>query len=370
MKIKRFLLGVFIISFSGSLLPQKQEIKKLWEVKLKSTVVSSPIFAHDKVFLPCSDNKVYAFDVDKGKEVMELDVREKIAYILSDSKNLYVVTRAGKLLSYDLKKKEKLWELRISKFSNSIAMSDQKVYASDNKKFFSIDKDEGKILWKVRYTLMGRSMPVVYNGKVYISSQERLDDRFTCLDAKRGRVKWVIRVRHPDSTPVVDKKYIYLVQGVMFGGPKMVLTKIRRKNGKILRERTLLRRFGEYDCVGVDEKNIYILGRGSGRLFCCRKKDLKVRWKLQDIFGIALASGKVYAVSKEMLYCLRAEDGKQIWKFKIEGEGKSPILVKGKIYVACGKKLYCIDAKDPKVDGWYMEGGGAERGGYNRKEAQ
>jgi outer membrane protein assembly factor BamB len=77
----------------------------------------------------------------------------------------------------------------------------------------------------------------------------------------------------------------------------------------------------------------------------------------------AWANGKLFfGAGNGEVYCIRAGDGKLVWKEKVEGSVSfQPAVALGMVFVSCDNgTLYCINTGDARDDGWYMWGGNAE----------
>jgi outer membrane protein assembly factor BamB len=102
---------------------------------------------------------------------------------------------------------------------------------------------------------------------------------------------------------------------------------------------------------------------------CLNLKDKKLLWThsiSKDFSGFSLAGQKGVVVEGNTLRAIGLQDGKTLWEFPVEGEGKlrgEALVTGGKILVVGSKGLYCIETGDPALTGWPQCSGSALRTG-------
>lgn len=196
------------------------------------------------------------------------------------------------------------------------------------------------IAWRLRLPGYGQSSPVVWRGKVFITSVEgdaKETNVAVCIDAKTGNEVWMKRfiasqlgknnpsVSRAAPTPVVDD------DGVMVffeSGDLLGLT----HDGRTLWERHFAREFGEIknhhgvasSLAQTDRNAIVLLEHGGDSfLLAIDKKSGESRWKVQRPSGLSWSSPLVATFGGRECVVLSSngsaaihdtETGKELWK--------------------------------------------------------
>jgi eukaryotic-like serine/threonine-protein kinase len=230
------------------------------------------------------------------------------------------------------------------------------------------------VRWKFQTHGAVLSSPAVYNGVVYVGSDDR---HLYALDAATGAEKWhfVTKGGGVNSSPAVsaDAVYFLSVDGSFYA--------LDRTSGKQLWKFDTEgeRRFEAKGLHGVtphqqiiaDPWDFFLsspalyngavyFGCGDGNIYALDSKGGQLKWKFHtgDVVHAspAIADGVVYIGSWDSyFYALDAETGKEIWKFKTGedhqifnqvGIQSSAAVADGTVYFGCrDSHVYAVDAK-------------------------
>jgi len=196
------------------------------------------------------------------------------------------------------------------------------------------------VKWKFSTGEGVHSSPAVFNGRVYIGSD---DEQFYCLNATNGQKIWNRSLPGGASTssPAVYKGKVY--QGSTFD----YFYCWNATNGKLIWK--YYKDYGGMGSPSVAEGKVYV-GMRYGHIFCLNADNGTEIWKKNfsddDVRSCpAVVNGRIYIGSYDnMLYCLDADNGSKIWDFNASyGVRSSPAVVDGRVYFG-GSGLYCLDA--------------------------
>jgi len=393
--------------------------EKAWEFNAEENMVA-PVFANGKIYV--GNSKVmYCLDAQTGKKNSEfnVEVKQPILSLLVDNNKLYTWGWAGQprniqgglqvemnikteVCCFDVKTGKKIWEYtgpagtRFALPPLGPALYKGKLFvpggcSEEPGGFTCLDAQTGKTLWKDSGVGVMHSAPVVYNDYIYVTTVCPLNtircyqiNGSTKKDTVDIKLKWEFP-GNPTSSHCENSISIYKNKAYRYGThlSRFDLTPDQKKPK--VTELSNPPSSGSQAALAQDAERLYVsLGN---ELYCLDKTDEQKGGNPFSPGGKlsfpAVAGGKIYVgCENNNLYCVDVKTGNKLWEFTCEdliehsfsgnsGVAKkisAPILAKGKIYLTGGKKLYCIESGDSKTDGWYVEGGGPERGGYNRNE--
>jgi outer membrane protein assembly factor BamB len=236
-----------------------------------------------------------------------------------------------------------LWSIKPDRgVKSSPVIVDGKVYVGSNVgRIYCIDLDEGFLHW--RYLKGGEfeSSPAIVDGKLFIGSK---DKNVYCLDAETGNEIWIRSVGYEIhlSTPVVFDQRVYIgtYDDVPHRGHVFCLN---ANNGDIIWDYLT---GGWIDSSpAIFEEKLYVGSRDSN-LYCF---DAIIGDKIWDFYtdgsirsSPAVADGKVYFGSGKGVFCLDAESGTEIWRYKSVCVDSSPAISGGKLYIGIYKNIFCF----------------------------
>jgi len=400
--IMAFVIGQFWSGISFRAEENKSgEGKKVWEFEAPGSV-TPPIFSKGKLYVGCRNKKIYCLDAHSGRKITEFQfgevkVDENIHSIIVSGDQLYLTSNVGeivrdtprgkviyetgkqRLYCIDISTGKEIWRYCDEKIEASTipAIYKEKVYLEASlgpdtiRGLLCLDAKTGEKVWYHDFQAQLGIGVVAFDGKIYVPTLNPLTTIY-CMDAKTGKVNWEYKSTHTVCLPAISEDCLYggHVTSAWDKKPSCVWC-IDLKTGK---ERWCSPGVSLVGSLAIDSEQFYGVSyeeRKGYSINCFAKKTGEKLWtyKMSGALSFpALAENRIYVGVGKDLICLEARLGKELWKFTVEDEVSSPIICQGKVYFGAGKKIYCLDAGNAKADGWYMQGGGPEQGGYNRQE--
>jgi Ca-activated chloride channel family protein len=280
----------------------------VWDVKIEGDAISAPILDNGSVYITCFDGTVYRFNSKTGK------------LLWSESKMATCAPTIHKEKIYlSLREEEKLSENRAKQYEGigTLKNADGRL--------------EQKKLWAKR-----EAVYLTHNRSTAKLKAQRSLDASVGFGTAPGAAKLEQAKENVGQSSVVGSW--------AYQGSRPVVN-----HGRL------------YNAMG-DE--IQCLNTRSGKKVWSQKYQTKE----EGLGGRFLsppsyANGKLFLGSgKGELLCIKAENGKVLWKEKVDGSVSfQPAVAKGMVFVSCDNGLlYGIPSQDPKDDGWYMWGGNSE----------
>ncbi|MFH1226313.1 MAG: PQQ-binding-like beta-propeller repeat protein [Planctomycetota bacterium] len=378
--------------------------EKVWEFSAAENMVP-PVFLDGKIYAGNS-KVIYRLDAQTGKKLSEFKVavKQPIISLLPDNNRLYswgwgmrenAKNVTIEICCFDIKTGKRIWGYegpagtRGAPAPIGPALYKEKLFipggcSAEPGGFTCLDAKTGNVLWQDKDLGVIQSAPVIYNDFIYVTTVCPLNTIRCYKIAKKDtfdlEVLWDFpkdpTTSHCENSVSAYKNIIY-----RFGThlSRFDLT-AQEREPKVTEFGMLWRLISVQAALAQDAEKLYVSSAKELYLLnktdeqkdsCCFSPGGKLSFP-------AVAGGKIYAgCENNNLYCVDAKTGNKIWEcacedLNSEGNKKvsAPILAKGKVYLTGGKKIYCIESGDPKADGWHMEGGGPERGGYNRNEVK
>ncbi|HZY37780.1 MAG TPA: PQQ-binding-like beta-propeller repeat protein [Mucilaginibacter sp.] len=239
----------------------------------------------------------------------------------------------------------------------------------------------GILDWKFRSNGKIFSSPAVWNGMVYIGSE---DHYLYAIDSKSGKSVWKFKTGGAvDSSPAVYENVIYFgsFDGYFYAlnaRTGSLLWRFKTGGEKLIGYKGLwgmtpkdLYMEDQYDfylsspVLNFNDRNLTVyFGSSDGNLYALDARAGKKKWAFRAKGIIhsspALYNGVVYFGSFDTyLYALDAASGRLNWKFKtgdqpvlhqMEGIQASPTCYKGSVYFGCrDAHFYSLDANTGKL---------------------
>jgi len=271
---------IYFCSQDGNLYALGMDGKEKWRFNAEDKMSNTPAVYKDVIYFGTRTGKFFALDLE-GNVKWNFKISDSVLspivwkgriFFSSHDRNVYCLGLDGKLI----------WRFPLpDEAGHNPAMDEDRLYvACRNGTLYAISM-KGELLWKFHTNGHVYSVPLIYKGRVHFSSW---DQNFYCLDAKTGKEIWKFRTNHINfCEPVLWNETIYF--------------------------------------CSVDN-HVYALNL-----------DGKLKWKFEANGPVPgncnVSDGKLYFGSWSCLfYCLDAETGKELWRFKTSLSTPAPVDVK------------------------------------------
>ncbi len=189
--------------------------KEIWKYRTGDVVHSSPAISNGIVYCGSFDGKLYALDAKTGLEIWSYQsgIDNKLHLMIGiqsspsvingvvyfGSRDAYVY--AVEAISGKLKWKQKFGG---SWMPSSPAVTKDRLYigSSDAKKYFSLDKETGKVIDSINTQSYTFSSPAISGNTVYLGV---FNGFLQAIDKNSGNSKWVYKT---DASKTASGKYI------------------------------------------------------------------------------------------------------------------------------------------------------------------
>ncbi|MGE5679959.1 MAG: PQQ-binding-like beta-propeller repeat protein [Bacillota bacterium] len=299
---------IFVPDLSGRVYAFNIESgKELGQVKYKGAIRSAPVVNHLKIIIPVLEARepktvLYNYDFQQGKEISEIAVDGNIKTdMVRVGDEVLFVTEQGKAYRFH-SNTSKIWEFNSKVYIHSIPVlsSGAFVFGNDKGEVISINAQDGSLNYRKKigstfecgFTGSGNNLFCADNmGTVY------------SLDKNSGEIIWKYETGYKITlTPVFDKDYIYV------GNLRGDIYKLEKSTGKfvwkiqtdgVIDTTPLL--FEDYLLQPDLNKKLYFVDIKSGTIkktidFENRAKLSPVYYKDKIILGIDNGEVKVYDI--------------------------------------------------------------------------
>jgi len=200
-----------------------------------------------------------------------------------------------------------LWSFWMGQVWSSPAVGDGKVFISSIERLYALEENTGTLIWSYICDFLSSS-PAFTNGKVFIGSGDA-EGKVYCFEADTGEVMW----KSPST------------EGYILGAPAVSNGKVFIGSGRA----TLNNKVYAFDQQTGETIWTYTIGD-------------------QILSSPSVAYGKVFIASLNRgVYALDEATGNFIWKYETSGIifGSSPAVAYGKVFIGSGDgKIYALDA--------------------------
>jgi outer membrane protein assembly factor BamB len=296
---------------------------RVWSISMGGSIWSSPIIHDDTIFFGSNDTYFYALDLE-GNKLWDYKTADMIFSSPTCYKDIVVVGSCDEYLYAFSKNSDLLWKFYAgSKIWTAPLIAEGVVYfGSNNGIFHALSVEDGKELWNVPNC-----------GQEFVHAAGAVNDSIIfgnfngdlrCISTD-GRQIWKTQCGdHISQTQLIVDEY------------NNEVSSFRKRS---------------FSSIPKCEKSRLFMGAGDGYFRCMRAEDGKVLWKIfankiggsspitnNNIVYFGSLDGRMYAVSA---------DGHIKWKFQASNRIMcSPIYKDGMIYFGSSDgNLYALDAK-------------------------
>jgi outer membrane protein assembly factor BamB/tRNA A-37 threonylcarbamoyl transferase component Bud32 len=303
----------------------------LWSFKTEEEVRSSPILAHNTIYVGSYDFNLYALDAGTGGFKWKFATDGGICCTPASIGDLIIVgSEDHQVYAINGQTGDKVWNYHTGNpvRSSPRVAQDLVVVGSDDGAVHALELRNGRQVWKFKTWRAVRSSPAYHQGVVYIGSD---DEHVYAIDLSTGQEKWKFATQYSIiSAPAIGDGLIYVgsMDGILYGLDMSLGWPAwkHRTNNFLIASPT------------VSEGRVYI-GSVDRYFYCLDARTGRQIWKYQAAGQIAssaaVSAGYVYfGCSDGAVYCLDARNGQVRWKFQTDGPvPSSPLVRDGILYI-------------------------------------
>ena len=237
-------------------------------------------------------------------------------------------------------------------------VGDRVYFGSADSYLYCLNTRDGSLIWSYKTLDSLKAAPLIVGERLIASG---LDHNVYCLNAKDGALIWIYKTGFEvdSSAAVVDGR-------VYFGGEDHFFYSLNLEDGSLVYKQEIGSVEGSFT---ISENRIFV-GTEQGELYCLNLQDGATIWKTplgaDSNSTPAVANGLVYTAAEDgYVSCYKQSTGEPVWKFKA-GDGKkhliddklkddggfwaSPIVFNGRVYIGSEDGyLYCLTADEGKL---------------------
>src|SRR2546423_5576762 len=316
-----------------------------------------PSIKDDRVYFPSADGNLYCVNKDDGSVIWKFKAKDSFKatpVILEDrilasglDHHLYCISAKDGSLVWDY---ETGFEV-----DGSTIVSDGRIYfGGEDHNFYCLNLTDGKLIYKVLVGSVEGSI-TMNDGRVYLSTEQ---GDIYCLNPADGSTIWKSRIgADSDSTPAVANGFVYTAaeDGVV----RAYKADTGELAGTVVTDGAHINYASEH--IGIWGSPIVSNGKGficasNHYLYCLTADKGEVVWKYKahgPIWGTSpVVDGRVVFGDKAgWINVIDARAGKLISELKIgDNINSTPAILNGRIYIgAFNGKLYCLGMEPKEV---------------------
>jgi len=331
------------------------EIEQVWSVTTgkgsgEQLLRLTPAIDSDKVYVASRDGNLIAYNVSNGEKIWEKETGKKISAGPGVGEGLVLVgTRNAEVIAFQIADGKQLWSAKVSSevLSVPVVSDDTVAVRTADGRVLGLSAQQGKQLWSFykrepSLTLRGTSKPVIVNGMV-ISGFD--NGQMIAMGLKDGRQIWRRKLAIPrgrtelerivdlDADPVVDKGVIYVAA---FQGK---VSAIRQTDGQLFWQRDL----SAYNSLSVNKKSLFVTDATS-QVWSLHTVNGASLWRQDQLQYRSLTAPAVmgnYVVVGDFegyLHWLSLEDGHLAARMRGDSDGFSVApVISGNMLISYGR---------------------------------
>ncbi|HMK46233.1 MAG TPA: PQQ-binding-like beta-propeller repeat protein [Methanocella sp.] len=273
----------------------------IWSYHVDGAVEGTPALANGSVIFGSYDENISSVRASDGHLLWKSQLSDGMysSPLIYDGR-VYVGTDGSDFYALNLDSGSTAWKLSDNTTQGSPAGDNGKVFIGvENGTVYALDAATGKAAWAYNTTSYIHSSPMIYDGKVFISTRD--SGRLFALDETTGKPVWTSDLGYKtDATPSVDPATGTVFIGTYGGYAKAYSA----ANGTLL---WVSRYYGPiYSNIAVSGSTVYGVTQ-AGKLFALNAADGSEQWTT-DLKGETFASPVVAdghlvigTISKELI---------------------------------------------------------------------
>ena len=153
----------------------------LWKKPVNGTIVNTPAVSGGRVYI-ATDTTLYAFSAADGTKLWNIPFNGTMSTPAIAGDRLYIGSKEGKLYCFNASTGQEIWNFTAiqnasawDSIKSSPAYADNVVYFGTNEangRVFALNASDGSLMWKYDVNQYVMSSPFVYNGKLFIGSDD------------------------------------------------------------------------------------------------------------------------------------------------------------------------------------------------------
>ena len=328
-----------------------RQFDRMWTTGPGGSLGQKLLVHKDRVYFGSSNKNVYAIDARTGAEIWKYRTDGFVLlsspvewngriYVGSYDRNLYCLeAETGRLVW----KYQTQGELACLPFISKGVV----FFGSRDENLYAVNADDGSLKWKFKTMDQIVAATCVHDGKVFVGSFDR---NMYCIDEESGRLMW----KHETQGEIFNANPPAVKDGIVyFGSFDSILRAVDISTGRLVWKRQL-GQYGLDECPVLHGDRMYI-GTRDGYMACLTMEGKPV-WKFRvsaesDITCATIYKERLYAGSGDFnMYCISPE-GRMLWKFHTRGAvWFLPAAFENRIYFPSWDCfLYCVDADTGKL---------------------
>lgn len=233
---------------------------------------------------------------------------------------IFTMDAQGYVTAFDWRTRRQLWRMnpnnkksRSSNLGGGLGLTEEALYIVDGAgETLKVEKDSGKIIWRVSIGSSGRSAPTIVGDRLYFGT---LVGNFYCLDTKTGEQLWSYQAGAV-GTKIFGLPAPAYLNGILvagFGSGDLVA--LRAETG---------------EAIWVDT-----LGRSA--------RDSATDFSAVSALPV-IVNGTVYAISLgSVLVALDVRSGRRIWEREVAGQNTMVVVGDWLYMLSLDQQLACLD---------------------------
>jgi|GEM_PF-1460406 len=342
----------------------RQPTSLLWKFKITpNRVKTAPIIQGSLVYFADWDGRLYAVDAVNGTAKWNHTLKDRSASAPAVGGGTVYIGGWEQLYALSTDTGQVKWIFQPGSGSDDSnymdpVVDDGSVYFGGWNYFYAVDSKTGQEKWKLKLSGVTRSVPVVYNGTIYVGTfrpDVRDEGYLYALDSKTGQEKWKL-----EATGGGIGGAVAVTNDVVYVGTRdKGLLALDATNGQEKWRYNPGTGIATAPAVAYD--TVYITDEGT--LYAVDIQTGSEKWKLQGDGSLysnpIIADGIVYFTKTEVggfgsiigieqlmsnLHAVDAQSGHELWKFRVPSTAsRDPAVSNGTVYFGSDEgTLYAV----------------------------